>query len=178
MCLSLGLLDGILGNANGVCSALLHINGNANLLAQNTQLLHSSRTEGIAGSQEGIHVTLLLEHLGQLTTHGGLTGTVQTCHQDDSGMAFELHIGGLASHQGSQLVVHNLNHQLLGLNSCEHILAQGFLLDGIGKILGYLIVDVGIQQGTTYILQRFGNVNLGYLAFTLQYLKGPFESLT
>ena len=151
------------------------MNGHAHLFAQHAQLLHGSRAERIAGREERIHVFLLLEHLGQLGAHGGLTCTVQASHEDDGRMSLEVHVGGLAAHEFRQLVVHYLHHQLLWLDGCQHVLSQSFLLDSIGEGLCYLVVDVGIEQGTTHIFQRLGNVDLGYLAFTFQYLERPFE---
>ena len=72
----------------------------------------------------------------------------------------------------------NLDHQLTGLDGSEHVHAQGLLLDGIGKLLGDLVVDVGIQQGLAHVLQGLCNVNLGDFTFTFQYLERPFKSLT
>ena len=71
-----------------------------------------------------------------------------------------------------------LDHQLTGLDSRQHVHAQRFLLDCIRKLFGHLVVDIGIQQCLTHILQGFGNVNLGDFSLTFQYLERPFKSVT
>ena len=90
-------------------------------------------------------------------------------------MSLEVQVGCLAAHEFSQFVVNDFHHQLLWLDGCEDVLPHGFLLDGIGERLCHLVVDVGIEQGATHVLQRFGNVYLGYLAFAFQYLERPLE---
>ena len=169
------MLDGIQGNADGVCGALFHIDRHAHLLAEHTQLLHSSGAEGVAGSQQGVLPALLVQQFGQLAAHGGLTGTVQACHEDDGGMPLEVHVGGFAAHEFRQLVVNDLHHELLWLDGGQDVLSERLLLHGIGKALGYFVVDVGIEQSATHVLQRFRNIDFGDFAFTLQYFERPLQ---
>ena len=173
--LSFCMLNGILGNKYWICCAFFEMNGNAHLLAQHTQLFHSSRAESVASGKQRILPSLFLEQLRQLTAHRGFTCTVQASHEDDGRMAFEVHVGRLTAHQFCQLIVHDFHHQLLGLDGCQNVLAKCFLLNSIGESLCHLVVDVGIEQGTTHILQRLGDVDLGYLTFTFQYLERPFQ---
>ena len=70
----------------------------------------------------------------------------------------------------------NLNHELRGLHSREHVLAKGFLLHRVGECLSHLVVDVGIKESTAHILESFGYVNFGDFAFTFEYFEGSFES--
>ena len=77
---------------------------------------------------------------------------MQAGHEDYGGMSLYVDIHGLASHQGCQLIVYYLDHQLTGAYRCEHVHAQGLLLDGVGELLGYLVVDIGIKQGLAYVL--------------------------
>ena len=51
-------------------------------------------------------------------------------------------------------------------------------LDGVGEILGYFVVDVGIEQGSADILQCLCDIDFGDFSFTLQNLERPFESFT
>ena len=180
--MSLGpcLADGIQGYLNGVSGTLLDVHGHANLLAEHAQLLHGGGTEGVARGQKGTLVLLLLEHLGQFAAHGGLTGTVQTGHQNDAGLADtagQVEFGGFATHQFCQFIVNDLHHQLLGLHGGEHVLSQSLLLHGVGEGLGHLVVHVGIQQGATHVLEGLGNIDFGNLALTLQYFPRAFETL-
>ena len=91
-------------------------------------------------------------------------------------MSLYVYVNGLAAHQGCQLIMNHLDHELSGTQGCEHVHAQSLLLNGIGELLGNLVVDIGIKQGLAYVLQGFGNVNFGDFTFTFQYLKGPFKS--
>ena len=142
------------------------------------QLLNSCRTINVTSYEQWALVLLGLQHIGKLTREGCLTRTLQTRHQDDSRTTFEVELYSLTTHQLCQLVVHNLHHQLAWLDGCEHIHTQRLLLDSISKLLGYFIVDVGIQQCLTHIFQRLCNVNLGDFSFTFQYLERAFKSIT
>ena len=74
--------------------------------------------------------------------------------------------------------MHNLHHELSRLDSGKHIHAERFLLYTIGKGLCNLVVDIGIKQGTAHIFQCLGNINLGNLALSLQYLERAFKAFT
>ena len=178
MPLCLGLLYRSLRYGHGIGCTWLHVHGHLHLFTQHPKLLHGRRPESVASSQQGVHVTFFTKHLGQLTTHGSLAGTVETHHQDHSRMTLEFHLLVLAPHQGSQLVVHNLHHELLGLYGGEHVLAQGLLLHGVGEVLGHLVVHIGVEQCASHILERFRHIDFRNLAFALQYLEGAFKSFT
>ena len=176
--LGLGLADGIVGNLDYILVVGLRINGNTHALANHVQLLDGSRTVNVAGNEQRILMLTLLEHLSQLTAECGLTRTLQTRHQHDGRTAFQLQFYGLATHQFCQLVMDNLDHQLAGLDGCEHIHAHGLLLHCIREGLRNLVVHVGIQQGFTDVLQRLGHIDFGDFSFTFQYLERPFKSVT
>ena len=74
--------------------------------------------------------------------------------------------------------MYDFHHQLAGLDGCQHVLAQGFFLHGVGEVFGYFIVDVGVQQGFAYVFKCFCYVDFGDFAFTFQYLERPFEAFT
>ena len=164
-------MDGIEGNLHGILTVGLHVDGHPDLLGQHAQLLHGSRTIDVACSQQGFSAAFGLEHIGQFAGKGGLTGTVETCHEDYGRASVEVQLGRLAAHELCQLVVDDLDHHLLGLDGSEHVLSQGLLLDGVGKLLGDLVIDVGIQQCATHVLQRFRYVYLCDFALALQYLE-------
>ena len=84
---------------------------------------------------------------------------------------------GFATHECSQLVVHNLNHQLPRLNGRKNVHAQCLLLYRIGESLGHLIVHVGIEQGSAHVFKGFGHVDFGDFPFTFNYFKRPFKSV-
>ena len=171
----LGLLDGVLGNLHGVFAVGLAVHGHVNLLGQYAQLFDGGRTIDVAGHEQRLAVLLRLEHAGQLAREGCLTRTLQTRHQDDRRFAAQVDFGGFAAHQLRQFVVDNLHHQLAGLDGGQHVLSHGLCLDGISKVFGHLVVDVGVEQGFAYVLQGFGYIDFGDFAFTFQYLERPFE---
>ena len=121
---------------------------------------------------------LLLEHVGQLTAEGCLTGALQTGHQDDGRTTVEIQSYCLATHQFSQLIMHNLHHQLSWLHGGKHVHTQGLLLHGVGECLGHFIVHVGIQQCTAHIFQSLSDINLSDFTFAFQDLERPFKSVT
>ena len=59
--LGLGLLNGMLSHSNRVGCTFLQIARHTYLLGQHAQLLHSRRTEGVTGSEQGLLVVLGLQ---------------------------------------------------------------------------------------------------------------------
>ena len=176
--LSLRFMNGIQGNLNRVLTVDFTVYGYTHLFAQHFQLFNRSRTIHVTSYQQRLAVLLGLEHTSQLTGKGCLTRTLQTRHQDNGRTTFQLEFGSFATHQLGQFVVYDLHHQLTWLHSCQYILAQRLFLHRISKVLGNLIVYVGIKQSLTYILQRFRYIDFGDLAFTFQDFERPFESFT
>ena len=72
----------------------------------------------------------------------------------------------------------DFHHQLSGTDGSQHILSESFRLYRIGKLLGYFIIDIGIEQCATYIFQGLGYVYLGNLTLAFEDLKRAFESFT
>ncbi len=104
-----------------------------------------------------------------------LTRTLQTGDENDGRIALQTYVGGRASHQRRQLVADDLGHHLSGLYRAEHVLAQGLALYLVGKCLGDLVVDVGIDQRAPYLFERLGNVDLGNATLAFEYAERPFE---
>ncbi len=69
----------------------------------------------------------------------------------------------------------NLHHHFARLYGCEHILSQSLCLYGVGEVLCYLVVDVGVKERSAHVLQGFRNVYLCYFALPLQELEAAFE---
>ena len=99
-----------------------------------------------------------------------------TATRDLEQIGVEVYFRSLAAHELGQFIVYDFYHQLAGLNGCQHVLSQGFFLNGIGEVFGYLIVHVGIQKCLTYVFQGFRNIDFGDLSFTFQNFKRPFQS--
>ena len=169
--IGLSLLDGMVGNHAHILVVWLAIYRNTHLLAYHLQLVDSGRTIHVTSHEQRFLTFLRLEHVGKFATECGLTRTLQTAHQDDGRVTFELEWSFLAAHQLSQLIVYQLDHQLSWFHGCEHVHAQRLLLHLVGEFLSHLIVDIGIKECTTHVLHGFSHVDLGNLTFTLQYFK-------
>ena len=115
-----------------------------------------------------------MQEIGEFARKSGLTGTLQTGHQDDGRRAFEVDLLCLTAHEVCQLVMGDLDHQLSRTNGIDHILAQRFLLHAVGKLLRRLVVHIRLQQGFADVLDRFRNVDFRYSSFTLENLERPF----
>ena len=169
------VLDSVLGDLDGVHVALLGVDLDTHLLTQDLELVDSSRTIDVTGHEQHLTALLRLDQLCQLAREGRLTRTLQTGDQHHGGRAFEFDVGCRATHELSQLVAHDLGHHLTRLDGLQHILTQRLLLYLVGKVLGYLVVNVGINQRATNLFQGLGDVDFGNTALTLQDFKRPFE---
>ena len=139
-------------------------------------MLNSCGTIDVVGNEHHLLAFLCLQVIGEFGGKGRLTRTLQTGEKDDSRIAFEVEFGGFGAHEGSEFVVGDLDHQLPGTNSGHDVLSEGFCLNGIGELLGSLVVNVRLQQGFADILNGFGDVDLGNSTLAFQYLKRPFKS--
>ena len=66
----------------------------------------------------------------------------------------------------------DLDHQFAWADGGQHVLAEGLLLDVLGELLSDVVVDVGLEEGASYVLEGLGDVELGDLALTLEELEG------
>ena len=80
-----------------------------------------------------------------------------------------------AAHQQGQLVAYDLGHHLAGLHRLQYVLPQRLLLHFVGERLGYLVVDVGVDQRTANLLEGFGDVDLRDAALAFEDFERPFE---
>ena len=165
------------GNLDGVLVPLFGVHLGAGALAHHLQLVDGGGTIYVAGHQQGAHGLLAFQLLGKFGGEGGLTRALQAAHQYDGRLALEVKRGGLASHQRCHLVVHNLHHQLLGLDGVEHVLAQGLLLYGVDKVFGNLIVYVGLHECSAHVLEGLGDVDFGNFSFAFKNLETALKAV-
>ena len=174
----LGLGNGALGNLDGVFLSFHGVNGYADLLAEYLELIDGGRSEGVAGAQQHLHAFLALQLQGQFAREGGLTRTVETADEDDGGIPFERELAAVSAHQFRQFIADDLDNHLLGLDGREHVAADGFLLYVFTELLGNLVTDVRVQQGSPDFLEGFGDVDFGYFSFALENFETSLELLT
>ena len=172
-----GLGDGVTGDDDRILLPFLGIDRNLDALTQDLQLLDSCRTECIAGRQQDLDA-LLLDIQAQFAGERRLTGTVEAGHENDARVALDVDVTGIAAHEIGQFVMDDLDHHLLRLDRGQHILAQCLGLDAFAEFLRHLETDVRIQQRLADVLDRFGNIDFGDFAFTLQDLERPFQPFT
>ena len=168
-----GVVHRMFGNFDRVFLVRLAIYLHAYLRAQGFELVDGRRPIDVASRQQHLFAFLLFEIQGQLGRVGGFTGALQTRHENDGGGNFEVEFDGLAPHEGGHLVVHQLNHHLPRRHGSKHVHAQGFFFDGVGKLLGYLETDVGIQQSPAHLFERLGHIDFGNSALPFKDLEGP-----
>ena len=100
---------------------------------------------------------------------GGLTGALQTAHEDDRRRAVRPHQPGrLSAHELRQLLVDDLNDHLGGGQALHDLGSHRRLDHLIGEIPGDLIVDVRLQQRQTHLPHGVLDVRLAELAFIPQ----------
>ena len=69
----------------------------------------------------------------------------------------------------------NLDYHLLRLDCRENVLSKRLGLDIVTELLGCLVVDVRIEQGSPDILKGFCNIYFGDFSFTLENLERPLK---
>ena len=173
--LGTGLGDGVLRDADRILLPFFGIDGNADALAEDLELLDGGRAEGVAGCEEDLHAALALDMQGELAGEGRLTGTIEAGDEDDRGAALDVDILRLAAHEGGQFVVDDLDHHLLRLHGRQHVLAHRLVLDRVAELLGHLVAHIGVQEGLPDVLDGFGDVDFGDFPLTFQYLERPFQ---
>ena len=172
---ALCLGDGATGYPDVVCDTFFCVNRYPCLGAEDLQLLYCGRPEGVAGCQKHLHSPLALDVGCKLRGESGLSRTVQSGHEHHSWLAFYVDVRRSAAHEFGELVVDDLYHHLLRFHGSEDILAHCLLLHIVAEFLGYLVAYVGVQEGASDVLNGFGDVDLGDLAFAFQYFKRPFK---
>ena len=169
-----GVIHRFLGGFHGVLGALFK-HRHPHLLAHHLQLLDSGGVVNIAGGQQGLFA-LLDQETGQLGGHGGFAGALQAAEHIDRG-----HGGGpgelgvAAAHQSGQLLVHDLDHLLPGVQVGEYLRADAAFGDLFDEIIHHQVVHVGFQQGHADLAHGVLDVLLGQLAFPGELFKGVLQ---
>jgi len=57
--------------------------------------------------------------------------------------------------------VNYLDNHLLRLYCRQHILTYCFFLDVIAELLGCLVTDIGVEQGSSYLFESFSDIDFG-----------------
>ena len=170
-----GVLDGVLRDLHGVFVPLLGVDLDADLAAEDLQLVDGRRTVDVARNEQHLPALLRLDVGRELAREGRLARALETGDENDGRRPFEADVRGRAAHELGQLVAHDLGEHLSGFHGFQHVLTQRLLLHRVGEGLGHLVVDVGVDERPADLLERLGDVDLGDAPFALEYLERPFE---
>ncbi len=130
-------------------------------LRDNLQLLARRRTVNVDRNQQRT-VSAILQPVRQLAGGGGLTGTLQSGHQDDGRrLRRKLHARRIFAEDLDQFVAQNLDDLLSGRKRGHHFLTDGLGADLVDQLLDDFEVDVGLEQRQPDFAERLVNVLLG-----------------
>ena len=81
------------------------------------------------------------------------------------GLSLHIDVDRFRPHQFHQLLMHNLHHQLAGLDALYHVAAHGLGLHLVGEFLGYRITHIGVEQGLAHLLDGLRHIDIGNRPF-------------
>ncbi len=162
--------------------------GNADLLAQDLELLDRGRPLHVGSDEQGV-LAFLLQQARELGAGGRLAGALQAHHHDARRLPLRREREGRAvarRHEGDELVVADLDEDLprrdldglafLALRSYPNDLAEGLpRLTRSKEGLDDAELDVSLEQRKTDLAQRRFDVLLGQLGQAREAVPGRFE---
>ena len=157
------MLNGLQRGFNGVLRAVL-IHRHLNLLANHLQLLDGGGAVNIARRQKRLFACLL-QIVGQLARHGGLTRALKAAKHingRNAGRPREPRV--FRTHQGGHFFINNLDHLLSRGQAFQYLLPYAPLGDPFAKIFDDQIVNVGFQQGDAHLAHALLHGGLRQLA--------------
>ena len=172
--IGLGVGNRILGNLDRLFGVGFGIDRHIELFAQNLQLVDSGGTIHVACDEQRFAMAFVFQHVSQLGGMGGLTRTLQTCHQDDRRISIDVDVFGSSAHQLNQFVVGDFHHHLAGGDGLQHIHTQRFGFHLVGKFFRNLVTDVRIQKCFTHLLHGFRHVDIRNFSLSFQDFERPF----
>ena len=129
-------------------------------LTDHFQRVNRRRTIDVARNKQRAFA-LSLEMECEFCRMGCLTGTLQsTHHYNRRGLALEVQTGIAFPHQGSQLVIDDLNDHLCRGEALKHLVADRLGSHICDKLFGYLVVDVRFEQRKPHFPHCFLDVAL------------------
>ena len=147
------------------------VHGHARALTNDLQLGHRVGALQV-GCDQHRGVALALQPVSQLASQGGLTGTLQT-RQHDDGRAALRHVdaAGRTAEDAHQLLVHDLDNLLGGIQRLGNFRTKSTFLHVSGKFADHGDGDVSVEQGAADFADGCINVCLGEAALAAQVLK-------
>ena len=138
------------------------------VVAQLHELVDRGGAVHVGGHQQRL-VAILAQPDRQLGGGGRLARALQPDQHHHRRLGVELQLVALAAQHLDQLVVHDLDDLLAGLDAVEHVGADApSRARSATKVLDDLVVDVGLQQGKPDLAQGDVKVGLGDLGLAAQ----------
>jgi hypothetical protein len=97
---------------------------------------------------------------GELGRRGRLARTLEADYQHDRRRAIQPEGAVAHAQDPGQLLVHDLDHLLAGVQALEHLRAHGALPHASHEVLDHAEVDVGLQEGESHLAQR--GIHVGF----------------
>ncbi len=158
---ALGLRDRVLGHLDRIALGEGGVDGHADPFAQHPQLLDGSGALQVAGDQHRL-AALPLQVQRQLPGGGRLPGALQAGQHDHrGGGGSQVQRRGLLAEDRDELLVHDLDDLLTGVEGFGDLNAHGALADAADEGLDDLEVDVGLEQGEADLAQALVDLLLG-----------------
>jgi hypothetical protein len=148
----------------------------ADLPAEDAQLLARGGALGVGGDQQR-PAALGLVLVGELAGGGRLAGALQADEHPHVAVVAQLQLHRLAAEHGDQLLVHDRDDALVGVERQQRLGADRLLLHPGDQVAGHLEVDVGLEQRDAHLAQGRLDVGLAELAAAAQAVEDVLESI-
>ena len=159
----LGFADSVAADLHGVLVPALGVDGNADLLPDDFELVNRRRSLEVRRHQ---HRPLgpVQQHLGHLAARRGLARALQARHEQHGRPRRHKRNSRIdRPHEPHQLIMDDFNHDFGGLERVDDLGADRLLLHLVAELLGHFQVDVGLQQRGANLPHHLGHVGLGDL---------------
>ena len=113
---------------------------------------------------------------GELGRGRRFTGAIEP-DEEDAGRGIEIERRGIPAEKGGDLVVEDLHDLLAGRDRAQDGFTEGLFLDPGDEILRHGELDVGLEQGEAHFAKGVGDVRLGDLAVTTEFLEGFLKAV-
>ena len=145
------------------------------MITEYLQLFDCRRTIHVARNEQHLTTLLALDVRGYFARKGRFTRALQTGNQHNRRRTLQFDVRCRTAHQRGQFVADDFGHHLPRFDRLQHVLSESLLLDLVGKRLGDLVIDIGIDERTTNLFERLRNIYLGNTPFAFENFERPFE---
>ena len=125
----------------------------ADLAAENLQLLHRGRARHVERGHQHALAVALLEAQGDLRGRGRLARALKPHHEDRRGRAVDAQLAGILVplQRLDQRIVDDLDHLLPRGHRLDHLLPGGARAHPLDEVAGHGKRDVGLEQGDAHL---------------------------